>query len=85
MWHGTREELQEFVKFANSILLSIKVAVDLDFENRSVNYLDMTVFIDADGYIRTDLYKKENLKIHYLMPSSAHPGHVTQNIPFSLS
>lgn len=27
---------------------------------------------------------KENLKISYLMPTSAHPGHVTKNIPYSL-
>ena len=54
-----REELQEFVDFANSIMPSIKVTVDFDNEKWSVYYLDMTVCIDADGYIRKDLYKRE--------------------------
>lgn len=32
LWHGMREELQEFVDFANSIMPSIKVTVDFDNE-----------------------------------------------------
>ena len=85
IWHGTQEELMDFVTFANSILPSINVTVDYDFENRSVNYLDMKVLIDEEGYIRTDLYKKENLKISYLLPSSCHPRHISKNIPYSLA
>jgi len=61
------------------------VTVDYYYAARSVNYLDMQVFIDKDGFIRTDLYKKENLKISYLLPSSAHPGHISKNIPYSLA
>ena len=58
--------------------------MDYDNNTRSVNYLDMKIFIDNDGYICTDLYRKENTKNSYLLPSSCHPGHVTKNIPFSL-
>ena len=85
LWWGTVDELVKFVEFASSIIPPIKVAVDYDFGKRSVNYLDMTVFIDNEGFIRTDLYKKENRRVAYLMPSSAHPGHVTRNIPYSLA
>lgn len=38
-----------------------------------------------DGFLKTDLYRKDNLKISYLMPSSAHPSHITDNIPYSLA
>ena len=33
----------------------------------------------------TDLYRKETDRNQYLLPSSWHPTHVTQNIPFSLA
>ena len=85
IWLGTEADLKEFVKFVNSLLPSIKVTVEYNIQSRSVNYLDVTVFIDNDGYLRTDLYKKENLKISYLMPTSSHPDHISKNIPYSLA
>ena len=33
----------------------------------------------------TDLYRKETDRNQYLLPSSCHPSHVTQNIPYSLA
>ena len=33
----------------------------------------------------TDLYRKDTDRNQYLLPSSCHPAHVTQNIPFSLA
>ena len=81
LWWGSERELCDFVDFANSILPSIKVTVEFDLKNRSVNYLDMKIFIDNQGFLRTDLYRKETVKNSYLMPSSAHPSHVTGNIP----
>ena len=44
--------------FANSILPSIKVTIDYNFDKRSVNYLDKTIFINRDGFIRTDFERK---------------------------
>ena len=32
-----------------------------------------------------DLYKKPTDRCQYLLPSSCHPAHVTENIPFSLA
>jgi hypothetical protein len=32
-------------------------------DTRSVNYLDMNMWIDEDGYIRKDLFKKDKKKI----------------------
>ena len=81
---GPEEELKELIKFANSIFPSIKVTAEYSYETRSINYLDMKVWIDEEGYIRTDLYKKDNQKTIYLLPSSGHPRHICNNIPYSL-
>ena len=81
---GPEEELKKLIKFANSIFPSIKVTAEYSYETRSVNYLDMKVWIDKEGYIRTDFHKKDNQKTTYLLPSSAHPWHICKNIPYNL-
>jgi hypothetical protein len=45
----------------------------------------MIIWIDEDGFIQTDLYKKTGRKNQYLLPSSAHPKHTTKGILFSLA
>ena len=83
IWYGTKDELEALIGHENTLMPSIKVTCEFNFETRAVNFLDTTLFVDNDGYLRTDLYKKENLKNSYLLPSSAHPSHITQNAPFS--
>ena len=38
-----------------------------------------------NGKIITDLYRKETDRNQYLLSSSCHPPHITDNIPFSLA
>ena len=45
----------------------------------------MNIHINQDGYFETDLYKKKTAKVQYLLPSSCHPNHISQNIPYSLA
>ena len=42
------------------------------------------MFIDREGRIQTDLFRKPDTKCQYLSPESAHPRHVFSNIPRSL-
>ena len=56
-----------------------------NIKNRSVDFLDCTVWFDADNKIQTDLFVKDSSKVTYLLPSSCHPGHITKNIPYSLA
>ena len=49
-----------------------------------LNYLDLKMFIDGEGRLQTDLYRKPGMKCQYLSPDSAHPRHVFKNIPKSL-
>ena len=50
----------------------------------SVTYLDTSLSI-KNSKIEVDLYRKPTDRNQYLLPSSCHPAHVTNNIPFSLA
>ena len=97
LWGGTVEKLKELLTFMNSRAPSINFTLEYtcpknceekgqpDHEcNDFLNYLDMKMFIDSTGQIQTDLYRKPHTKTQYLRPDSAHPRHVTANIPKSL-
>ena len=50
----------------------------------SLPFLDTSCQI-SNGKIIVDLYRKETDRNQYLLTSSCHPTHVTNNIPFSLA
>ena len=50
----------------------------------SLPFLDTSCSI-KDRKIIVDLYRKPTDRNQYLLPSSCHPAHVTNNIPFSLA
>ena len=87
-WRGSEEELLEFVKFLNNyhptIKFKCKRGVNYDFNTRSVDFLDTTIWVDSNGDIQTTLYTKPSRVVQYLLPSSSHPSHITKNIPYSL-
>ena len=85
IWLGTKEELDDFHKYLNSKHPTIKFDTpQYNPENNSCNFLDMTISI-KDGRIQTDLYKKPTDVPSALLPSSAHPGHVSPNIVYSMA
>ena len=53
-------------------------------EDNSCEFLDLNIFIE-DGKIATDLFCKDTAKPRALLPSSAHPGHITSNIVYSMA
>ena len=83
LWDGTKEELSEFIKHCKSFHSTIKFTFKFNFETKSVIVLDMVIWIDDNGMIQTDLFKKAGRKNQYLLPSSAHPQQTTNGIPFS--
>jgi len=89
LWHGNKKQLLDFITYLNSchptIKFKCKEGEHYDFKTRSVDFLDTTIFIDDNGYLQTTLYTKPNMKVQYLLPSSCHPGHISQNIPYSLA
>ena len=85
--------LHQFLKELNSLHPSIKFTMDhskTDWEScdwpswSSIPFLDTSISIEDDTII-TDLYKKETDRNQYLLTSSCHPAHVTNNIPYSLA
>ena len=85
MWNSSVEDLEAFMKEINCHNDHIKFTANYDTKTKSVPFLDMQVTIDENGYIQTDLFKKETAKCQYLLPTSCHPGHITKNIPYSLA
>ena len=78
-----------FTSHLNACHPTIKFEVipgeSFNFTTRTINFVDLTIWIDDAGYIQTTLYSKPCRVISYLLPSSSHPSHVTKNIPFSLA
>ena len=83
-WTGTEEQLLAFMTRINNIHPTIKFTSSYNLKERSTNFLDLKITITDNG-IETDLYRKETDCIQYLLPTSCHPAHVFNNIPFSLA
>ena len=50
-WTGTLGDLLIFINFMNSVHPSIKFTYNFNFATRSVNFLDMRIWVDDEGYI----------------------------------
>ena len=94
---GSVESLHVFLTELNKIHPTIKFTmshtVPYQKENiaqcrcdqqSSLAFLDTSCQI-SNGQIIVDLYRKETDRNQYLLTSSCHPTHVTDNIPFSLA
>ena len=94
IWTGSIEKLHSFLKELNTIHPSIKFTMshtkpednqECDCPPQpSIPFLDTSISI-LDDQISVDLYRKPTDRCQYLLPSSCHPAHVTENIPFSLA
>ena len=85
IWSGSHSEFEEFFNFINSYHPTIKFdPPQHNEEDYSCNFLDLKISIE-NSKIQTDLYRKETSKPRALLPSSAHPGHVTYNIVYSMA
>ena len=85
IWTGTHEEFLEFFNFLNSFHSTIKFDEPQHHsETNSCEFLDLKISIE-NGKIVTDLFRKDTAKPRALLPSSAHPGHITTNIVYSMA
>ena len=85
LWAGSEDELKDFIRHLNSSHRLIKFTANYNVKTKSTPFLDMEISIDNKGYLQTDLYKKDCARVQYLLPESCHPGHISRNIPYSLS
>ena len=96
VYTGSIKSLHQFLSDLNNLHPSIKFTMSHttppNLENPvceckpevSLPFLDTSCKI-VNGKIVTDLYRKETDRNQYLLPSSCHPAHVTENIPYSLA
>ena len=97
IWLGSHKELHCFFKDINTINSSIKFTIehtkkqcDPDPDSCPCPAQDSIPFLDTSlsvrsGKISSDLYRKKTDRCQYLLPSSCHPPHCTDNIPYSLA
>ena len=84
-WRGSENELKDFIKHLNSLHPFLKFKASYDFNKKTVEFLDTVISINSNGFIKTDLYEKPGRVCNYLLTSSSHPSHITENIPYSLA
>ena len=79
IWTGTQEEFQSFTADLNSYC---QLKWTTDGLSTSVNFLDLTIYIDKNRNIITKTFQKEcNLHL-YIPPHSAHPPGVLKSIVY---
>lgn len=52
---------------------------------QKLNFLDITVILDQEGNVKTDIYYKDTNTHDYLLYNSHHPQHIKDNIPYTLA
>ena len=85
LFRGTKEEFEVFLSIMNSVDPSIRFTAEINYDTNSVNFLDVVIWIDEQGYLKTDLYTKPNTLNQLLLPTSAHPPSVTRGSVYSLA
>ena len=83
IWTHGQDKLADFITTLNHIHPTIKFTNETS--STSINFLDVTVTLNNDNSISTDLYVKPTDTHQYLLSSSAHPRHTKQSIPYSLT
>ena len=79
-----------------AILNAMDPAIEFTLENSEsvtingkkferLNFLDIMIMIDEDGFIHTDIYYKATNSHDYLHYDSFHPEHTLKNIPYCLA
>ena len=81
IWQHGEVELLRFFEMLNSFHPSIQFTYE--YSETRVNFLDVTVNLESDGRIWTDLYTKPTDTHQYLLASSCHPNHVKRSIGYS--
>ena len=87
IWTGSQQGLEHFLQFCNSYstqqAMASNITFKYSFSQTSVNFLDVTVSLDRDRKIQTDLYSKPTAAHQYLHYSSYHVPHVKVSLPKS--
>ena len=87
-------DINSFSKIINNLEENLEFTIDTsklhinnknDKKNQKLDFLDVTVMLDTEGKITTDVYYKETNSHDYLNFTSHHPFHIKKNIPYNLA
>ena len=85
IWRGTKRSFEAFVRKLNKETNKFGINFPIDeFQfGKSVNFLDITLFIDEHNNIQFRSYTKPTDSKRYLRPQSFHPSNVFVSVPLS--
>ena len=85
IWRGSRRSFDNFVKTLNqeTMKYGIKFPMKEIQFGKSVNSLDLTVYLDENNQLHHRSYTKPTDSKRFLNPKSFHPQFVFDSVPFS--
>ena len=85
LWVGNKEGFDEFVTQLNEETAKFGISFPIEEIQfgKSVNFLDLNIYLDEENKINYRLFIKPTDARRFLNPSSFHPKHVFNSIPFS--
>ena len=85
LWSGSKDEFYHFMSLLNkeSQEFGIHFPISEVQFGKSVNFLDLTIYLDDENKMQHKLFIKPTDARAYLNPKSFHPKHVFTSIPFS--
>lgn len=79
-WNGTEEELISFHGYLNNANTNVRLS--LEYHKDKINFLDIEISKDDNGYLHTSLFRKNIHKNTILHANSFHSTTLINNIPF---
>ena len=83
VWRGTLRQFNLFVQKLNMLAKPFGIQFGDQQVDRSVNYLDVTLYLDDQNQIQYKLFTKETDARLYLQTNSFHPPHVFKSVVYS--
>ncbi|CAJ0924165.1 unnamed protein product [Ranitomeya imitator] len=80
IWQGTEKDLLKFIDELNVNDSNIKLTCH--YSRERVDFLDVCIRRDGDGFLQSDLHRKETSVNSLLHSTSAHPRHLKNSIPY---
>ena len=80
VWEHGEESLEKFLNKLNSFHSTIKFTAE--YSKETINFLDVNIRL-VGGELMTDLFVKPTDTHQFLDPSSSHPYHCKEGIPYS--
>ncbi|KAL5254262.1 hypothetical protein ACHWQZ_G013894 [Mnemiopsis leidyi] len=83
IWKGTTRQFLLFVSNLNTLAESFGIRFGSWEIGKSVNFLDLTLYLDEQNKVQYKIYKKPTDARNYLRTDSFHPPHVFRSVAFS--